>query len=151
MSVCCSSKLKSDIARKENCPQCGDSQHSVLYQTVLHHVVHPDNQRLKEQAYYFCDSSVCPVVYFSGDDLVFTQERLRESVGQKTSDPLRTVCYCFDVTAQQVIDELTRDGHSASKEFVVAQTKARHCACEIRNPSGRCCLVNFSKTRLGIA
>lgn len=146
MSSCCSSMSKSEITKKTNCPQCGNSQHLVSYQTVLHHVVHPDNQNLKDQAFYFCDSSECPVIYFSNNELVFTQDQLRESVGQKTTNLMRTVCYCFGVTANQVIDELTATGRSVSKEFVTAQTKAKNCACDIRNPSGRCCLVNFPKT-----
>jgi len=29
------------------------------------------------------------------------------------------------------------------KDFVVEQTKADVCACDIRNPSGRCCLKDF--------
>jgi CopZ-like zinc binding protein len=140
-----SSKQNSGTAKKANCPKCGYDQRSVSYQTVLHHIVHPDNRSLNDQAYYFCDSAECSVIYFSNNDLVFTQDQVRESVGQKTTNSMRTVCYCFDVTAKQVIDELTTTGHSVSKEFVSAQTKAKNCACDIRNPSGRCCLVNFPK------
>jgi len=143
MSTCCSSKLKSNIAKKTNCIQCGESSHSVAFKTVLHHIVHPSNQNLREEILYFCDSVICPVIYFSVDDIIFTQESLRGPVGQKSNDPLRTICYCFDVTAQQVLDELCIDGLSPSKEFVVNQTKEKNCACEIRNPSGRCCLANF--------
>jgi len=33
----------------------------------------------------------------------------------------------------------------AIKAFVVQQTKEKLCACESRNPSGRCCLADFKR------
>jgi hypothetical protein len=32
-----------------------------------------------------------------------------------------------------------------TREFVVEQTKLKHCACEVQNPSGKCCLKDFPK------
>ena len=51
-------------------------------------------------------------------------------------------------TTDEVSNEFTQYGSSKTKEFVMAQTKAQNCACEIRNPSGKCCLVDFPKGRL---
>jgi len=33
----------------------------------------------------------------------------------------------------------------AIKAFVIQQTKEGLCACESRNPSGRCCLADFRR------
>jgi len=31
------------------------------------------------------------------------------------------------------------------RDFVVAQTRLGLCACDTRNPSGRCCLIDFPR------
>lgn len=111
--------------------------------TLLHQLRFPENQRIAESSYYFCENPACERVYFSPDGTHYTQEQLRMPVGQKSVSPQRMLCYCFDISAQQVMDELQQSGHSPSKAFVVEKTKAGLCDCEIRNPSGRCCLKDF--------
>ncbi|MCK5920792.1 MAG: hypothetical protein KAG66_07615, partial [Methylococcales bacterium] len=49
------------------------------------------------------------------------------------------LCYCYGVTCQQALN------NPDAKAFVLAQTKLKNCACDTRNPSGRCCLKDFSK------
>lgn len=140
MSDCCDSKKP---PKKMKCPDCEQSHKSVANQVLLHHVISPDNQSIPDKQFYFCTSSDCETVYFSESGNRYHQNQVRATVGQKQTSNDRPICYCFDVTAQQVLDELYQSGESHSKAFVTAQTKSKNCACDIRNPSGLCCLASF--------
>ena len=144
MSGCCGGGSSSKAAAKLACPNCRVLQKPVSYVTVLHHTRHPYNQELDEDRnYFFCRNSSCNVVYFDSNEESLAVEEVRGPIGQKMDTPSRPICYCFDVTEEQVLEELAQDGASITKEFVKALTSGKLCACEIRNPSGRCCLVDF--------
>lgn len=153
MSSCCSSDKESqndsccstEAPRKAPCPACGHECLHVDSTTLIHQLHAPFNQQLEDGSYYFCPSSTCDVVYFDLQGGQYTQAQLRQEVGQKSQREDRTLCYCFDVHADQVAREIEQNGNSSSKAFVVAMTKAKRCACDIRNPSGQCCLKDFPK------
>jgi hypothetical protein len=52
----------------------------------------------------------------------------------------RTLCYCFDIRFSDLSDAAAA---KQCREFVINQTRNKVCACEQRNPSGRCCLRDF--------
>ena len=145
MSDCCSTNTEADTTcasaapRKRPCPVDGHTSTEVKVETMLHHLKAPWAQTLTEQKYYFCDSTDCAVVYFGEDGSLYQLDQVRGPVGQKHYGPEKLLCYCFGVTQ----GEYLRD--PAIKEFVVAQTRAGSCACDSRNPSGRCCLKDFPK------
>ena len=144
MSTCCDDTTPDNQAKKLACPKCGTLQNNVLYQTIIHQLSSPATLNLDlNQAYYFCKNAACDGVYFDSLGKVFIQQDCRQDIGQKSTAPKRQICYCFDVTYDQVIDEFAAEGRSKTKAFVIAQTKSKNCACETRNPSGRCCLVDF--------
>ncbi len=141
MSDCCSTNTCSASPKKAVCPVNGQSYHRVERKTLLHHLRKPWQLELPQQAYYFCDSPDCDVVYFGQDQKTFTQADLRTQVGQKSQRDDRTLCYCFDVKQGDLALRL-----GAARNFVIDQTRDSTCDCEIRNPSGRCCLKDFPKT-----
>ena len=55
------------------------------------------------------------------------------------------VCYCFLYRRQDIEDELRADGDTTIFERISAEVKAGNCACEVRNPSGDCCLGDVKK------
>jgi len=92
--------------------------------------------------YYFCDDSACDVVYFTADPAapVFRRGDLLVRVGVKEqSDPVQ-VCYCFGITRNDIQDEIRKTGNSTIAQRIRAEVKAARCACEVKNPSGKCCL-----------
>jgi len=145
MSNCCSTNNntanKSTAANKHICPANGKPYTKIPSHTLFHHLKKPwlwksDNT----QSYYFCDDPNCDVVYFAEDNSVIKKSELRTTVGIKeknNSDEL--VCYCYGVT---FADARLNDD---SKAFVLEKTKQKICACDTRNPSGRCCLKDFPK------
>lgn len=98
--------------------------------------------------YYFCGASDCDVVYFALDAEApkFCREDLLVRVGAKeTTDPI-PICYCFGFTRLDIWDEIRSTGKSAIAEWIAAEVWADRCACEVKNPSGNCCLGDVRRT-----
>ena len=104
-----------------------------------HQIKQPWHWQAKEQAYFFCDDLGCDVVYFGEDNSVIKQSALRSRVGIKKEKVDSMICYCFDVRNEDY------QNNKSIKDYVTEQTKNKTCDCEIRSPSGKCCLKNFPK------
>ncbi|MDQ7005096.1 MAG: hypothetical protein Q9N67_09360 [Ghiorsea sp.] len=122
------------------CPECTVMGSPVTVQTIIHHVQQPwlwqKDQQDEAWDYYFCASQGCTTVYFSSQAQI-KQDELRLEVGVKSSNEDTLICYCFDVSRKNA-------SHPDIKAYVIGQTKAKQCACSVRNPSGRCCIKNFT-------
>ena len=138
MSDCCSSDQDVQQApKRHNCPVCNKSCLPVPYKTILQHIKTPWQSVLPEQPYYFCDNSLCDAVYFGLDNISINKDSMRTPVGIKENSGDVLICYCFDVTRSQAKFD------DKIKQFVIEYTKNSLCACDIKNPSGRCCLKDF--------
>ena len=136
MSHCCSSNSPIDnSSRRHHCPVNGREYKSVSTTTILHHITNPWHWQTIDQSYYYCDDPDCNVVYFGEDNSVINTSALRDPSGVKQKFINPTICYCFGVTLDTANPEI--------KDFIKQKTKEKQCACEIRNPSGRCCLKDF--------
>jgi hypothetical protein len=141
MTDCCTNTASDRTPPKTAvCPRNGRAYAGVERRTVLHHVHQPWTRRLAHQGYYFCDDPNCDVVYFGEDNSLLMRDDLRGTVGQKSQDPDKTLCYCFDINAADI---QTEDVHALARAFVIEQTRNATCDCTVRNPSGRCCLKDF--------
>ncbi|MFZ1537646.1 MAG: hypothetical protein WAT23_09730 [Chromatiaceae bacterium] len=139
MSSCCSSSgCDSAQPHKGRCPVNGLVYSEVTVRTIAHHIQEPWSWVPSAKHYYFCDAPDCDVAYFGDDNSVVLKTRLRHRVGVKERAEQDLLCYCFGVSRA----DFERD--PATKEFVIAQTKIGACSCETSNPSGRCCLKDFS-------
>lgn len=107
---------------------------------MLHQVQFPNNQSLPEGDYGFCSSKDCTTGYFSSSAVIPKTQLRAFQPGQQ---PM--LCHCFDISESIYRSALADGTATAMKAFVVQQTKEGLCACESRNPSGRCCLANFKK------
>ena len=141
MSDCCSkSSSSNEVHNTHKCPVNGKEYKGVSDKTILHHICKPWQWESKQKNYYFCDDPGCDVVYFGQDDSVIKKSELRTNVGVKEKSDDALVCYCFGVTphAAATVPE--------AKSFVIKKTKDHLCECEARNPSGKCCLKDFTKS-----
>ena len=154
MSDCCSveqsgescATILSDENAKSRCTGCGAEGRPVERQTILHHVKDEDLARVNGEAYRFCPDPNCAVVYFGEQRSRFTVLDLRELVSAKTTGDARPICYCFGFTEGDARGEIVRTGKSTIPATVSGLIKAGMCACEIRNPSGACCLGEVNRT-----
>lgn len=136
MSSCCSSNSPSYV---QACPQCRISSKDISMKTIFHHVKFPDILDVKTSSYYYCADKTCSVGYFSDKGNVIYKHQLRAFSKPENNK----LCYCFDINTEQYINALKDETAIEIKKFVIQKTKSGDCACEIRNPSGQCCLANF--------
>lgn len=141
MESCCSVNLTAR-ADPRLCGACGHVGKSVELITLKALLTPAALERLNPGEHYFCASQSCPVVYFGAD--VFGREDVLVPVFQKEPEGRRRVCYCFDVTEDQVLREVEATGRSASAERIKTLVRDERCACEVRNPQGSCCLGNVT-------
>jgi alkylmercury lyase len=141
MSDCCSVKGTLVAPGVAACPENGARSKQVDVLTVKSLVRRlplgmPDTQ------YYFCEAQDCDAVYFALEPqaLIFRRGDLLVRVGAKeTADPI-PVCYCFGFTRKNIQGELVERGRSTIVEEITREVRAGNCACEVKNPSGKCCL-----------
>jgi hypothetical protein len=105
-----------------------------------------DLERVTDEVYRFCPDPVCAVVYYSEDGTRFIIHDLREIVTIKASSDARPLCYCFGFTEGDAQEEIARTGGSTIPALISRFIKERMCACEVRNPSGACCLGQVNQT-----
>lgn len=139
----CTDDCHPPSARRHACPRNGKSYPVVSTTTLLHHLEQPWQWNLAERHYYFCSDPDCPVIYFGDDDSVIEQTGVRTPVGLKDPSDTALLCYCFGVTRADARD-------STIKAFVQQQTRQGVCACQTRNPAGRCYLGDFPDSKEGI-
>lgn len=97
--------------------------------------------------YYFCDSPDCELVYFplNPEAPSFLRGDLIVRVGAKEIDDSLPLCYCFGFSRQDIWDEIRCTGKSTVAQQITAEVEAGRCACEVKNPSGKCCLGDITR------
>lgn len=146
MDCCNAVKTASSVAAESACGECGETGRAVSRQTVAHHVKSEKLASVETDEYKFCSSKNCPVVYYSASGGAFTVEDARELVTVKSSGDERPLCYCFGFTEGFARREIEQTGASSVPQQVSRFIKEKLCACEIRNPSGACCLGEINRT-----
>jgi len=129
------------------CPNCGQKGKPVHGQTVKA-LLSVSLNRIRDVDYFFCRTTSCNIVYFSADgNSTFTAGQIRERVYQKEPDQEDVfVCYCFKHTLGAILSA-TPEEYSSILNDINSGINANHCACDIRNPQGSCCLGNVRSLR----
>lgn len=137
--VISSTEYTSANPKKRSCPSNGLTGTEVSSKTISHHLKHAWKWKDEGSRYFFCTDPDCDVVYFGDDDSIITKAQLRTQVGIKESSDDTPACYCFGISKADAKND------PGIRDYVKAQTKNAQCACDIRNPSGRCCLIDFPR------
>jgi hypothetical protein len=125
---CCSDQSP----QRRNCPDCHGECRQVAISTMLHQLEAPWERTLTSAAYYYCGNRNCDTFYFDGKGSRYRSAALRRESREALQRDVR--CFCYGVTGKQA------ENNPAIRDFIVEQTRNKACACESRNPSGRCCL-----------
>ena len=124
--------------RSARCPACAQTG-APVDRITLKALLTPDGLRRGIPAQpRSCVTVECPIVYFDVDgDVTFTEDDVTVPVYAKHPDDASTpVCYCFGVNVGAMCGEGARE----LREWVAREVQAQHCACEVKNPKGGCCL-----------
>jgi Zinc binding domain len=147
MSDCCSVKGTLVAPVVAACPENGARSKQVDVLTVKS-LVRRLPLGMAGTQYYFCETRDCDVVYFAFDSQapIFRRGDLLIRVRAKEeSDPI-PFCYCFGFTRKDIEDEIAETGRSTVADRISAEVTAGRCACEVKNPSGKCCLGKVRRT-----
>lgn len=150
MSSCCtdtSCEAKPATVASDVCQRCGGKGLSVDPIT-LKALFTPDALRRGMPGDpRFCPAEDCPVVYFdNAAALTFTEDDLIVRVHAKhPHDEDVPVCYCFQHSPGTIRREIEQKGSITASKIITAEVKAGHCACEVKNPKGSCCLGDVAK------
>jgi hypothetical protein len=140
MENCCSSVSTDNTSLKKHiCPVNGKLYGQVSLSTIKHHIKNPWLRGFTGQKYYFCSDPDCNVVYFGQDNSVIETTEVRTKVGIKEKSEKAIICYCYGISKSDA------KSNPLIRSFVIGETKEQRCACESRNPSGKCCLSSFPK------
>lgn len=129
------------------CPSC-EQRGAPVDRITLKALLNADGLRRGIPAHpRYCGNADCPIVYFDPDgDVTFTEDELTVRVHAKhPNDPAMPVCYCFGVSAGAMSGEGARE----LRESVAREVQAQHCACEVKNPKGGCCLGDLVRLERG--
>jgi hypothetical protein len=145
MSNCCGGEacaVNGSRTKPGACPECGRKGVPVEKLTMEHLLLYPLVPEIGGEPYSFCGTPECNIVYFGNSSAGkrFMKTDLNVRVGIKeTSDPI-PLCYCFGHTAASIREEIEQTGTSTVVESIRRDIQSGRCECEIRNPSGKCCL-----------
>jgi hypothetical protein len=147
MSDCCST-TKDGIcsipaAKPGFCPACGKKGKYVATLTVKS-LVRDHTRVARSGSYFFCRTSDCDVVYFSGT-ATFRKPDLKVQVGIKEAEDPVPLCYCFDYSRADIRRDIEKLGSTKIPDEIKAEIEAGFCACEVKNPSGSCCLGDITR------
>lgn len=126
--------------------KCGEQSKPVSRKTVLSMLRPEFLEGALEGTFRYCGSRGCPIVYFEEQGTrVFTVDDLRIVVGVKAiTDPI-PLCYCFGFDESHLREEILQNGVTTIPEKISHLVREGLCACDVRNPSGLCCLGEVNR------
>lgn len=125
---------------------CGEQGKPVSLKTVLAMLRPEFLEKALDGDYRYCAARECPIVYFEAQGTrVFTIDDLRIVVGVKRSKDPIPVCYCFGFDESHLRKEILQTGTTTIPEKISRLVREGLCACDVRNPSGLCCLGEVNK------
>ena len=92
-------------------------------------------------SFRFCAEPSCEVAYFRPEaGIRILRSEVRVRIGQKESEVLRPICYCFEHTVEAIEAEVAASGVSTVADQIAAKCRQGLDRCEEMNPEGACCL-----------
>lgn len=147
MNCCSTSAGGNAVPDVDGCPSCSAVGARVDVITLKALLTSDGLRRGVPDAPRFCATATCPVVYFdNAAGVTFSESELTLRVHAKhAADAGVPVCYCFGYTPGMIEQEIVRNSMSSARGMITAEVQAGHCACEVRNPKGSCCLGDVAR------
>ncbi len=97
------------------------------------------------QDFRLCRDPDCEVVYYGSAGALLRKGDVHVEPGFKEgSDGL--VCYCFLYREVDIAGDLCEWGTTDIFDSIAREVRSGNCLCEVRSPSGKCCLGEVRKT-----
>ena len=126
------------------CPVCSSAGRPVKAITIESLVTEAARARLRSpEGFRFCSAVACNVAYFNNECAAkILRSEVSVPIGQKEDGTLRTICYCFEHTAEEIAEQVLSTGSSTIADDIATKCKQGLQRCEQTNPQGSCCLGN---------
>lgn len=143
MGDCCAEPERAISASA--CPSCSTVGRVVSDQTLQAILKPAQALSLLAIGRRFCGIPSCQVVYYGDDGRAVTKSEFPVRVGLKESEDPIPLCYCFGFSLADVRREIAETGRCTIPARIKAEVRAAQCSCEIKNPSGTCCLGEVNR------
>ena len=70
---------------------------------------------------------------------IFNKQQLKIPIWFKKDANPKYACYCSEVTEEQVINAVIKEGATNMKEVLKITGAMKNSQCQKKNPLGRCC------------
>ena len=130
------SSSRTERGSVESCPVSTTAGERVEWLTVAALAIGPVPAR---QEFWLCRDPSCDVVYFGEGGTLVRRAELHADPGFKAGST-GLVCYCFQYRRCDLARGYVESGSTQVLKILRSKIAAGDCACQVRNPSGRCCL-----------
>lgn len=148
MGNCCNGP-SSEVPKLKNghpsCPRCGAVGRVVADETIEAILKPGLATSLLAVERRFCRTPSCEALYYGADGRFIEKAAARVRVGLKESKDPVPLCYCFNFSRADVRREVAQTGGCTIPVRITAEVRAGRCACEVKNPSGACCLGEVNR------
>ena len=121
------------------CPICKGDAQVVKSITVKHFVLDTLVDKIHVGNYFICLNEDCDVVYFNQRNVIFGRQDIKIPIWYKKDADPKYICYCNQVTEQQIIDAVLVGGAKTIKDIIKITGAMKNAKCVINNPLGKCC------------
>lgn len=129
------------------CPGCNGHTQEVKNITVKHFVLNSLENKVCEGNYRICLNKDCNVVYYDLEaNVIFTEKDIKIPIWYKKDANPKYICYCNQVTEQQIINAVLNDGAKDIKDIIRLTGAMKNGKCELNNPLGKCCSLYIQQT-----
>jgi len=145
MSMDCCAAVKQYANGPPACPSCGIIGRVVGDKTIQAILEPAKALSLLAVGRRFCGTPSCATVYYGDDGRAVTKDEIPIRVGLKEREDPIPLCYCFGFSVADARREILETGRCTIPARIKAEVRAGQCACEIKNPSGICCLGEVNR------
>ena len=95
-------------------------------------------EQVGDKDYYLCMSEECDITYYNKtSSAIFKKQQLKVPIWFKKDANPKYACYCSEVTEEQVINAVVKDGATNMKEVLKITGAMRNSQCQKKNPLGK--------------
>ena len=128
-----------------NCPECNKSGKTVNPITIKSQVLKEKKETIKSDmdAFCFCTSPECGVVYYANDGSeIFYEADIKSKVTIKNDDPSTPLCYCHKYKKADALADMKELEPKALVKKIRAMIDGEKF-CQKANPKGSCCTADI--------
>lgn len=115
--------------------------------TIKHLIIEAFKDQIGDNTYFICMNDECDVVYFNPElGFSYSKQQVKVPIWFKKDANPKYICYCSQVTEQQIIDAVINDGATNMKDIIRLTGAMKNGKCEINNPLGKCCSLHILET-----